>query len=198
VTSLDAPDPELWVDLNRVGSDPTPRWLVAGNAHTHPGRFHVCSVEGDLHREASLTDVMEASPLARMWLDGFLHGQEPDFADFMGADDALIEHADDADYDRWLAHTAQFRLRGEGVVNKMPPADAALSDLGHPAPWCFAAGQFRTWNGVEWATAEPQPDSNASTPAFWPGSVCARLGKHSLVGANNFDYCERCHNISAL
>lgn len=60
-------------------------------------------------------DILEASPEALAWIDGFLAGNEPDFAQFLGVswDDAEKHYYnDDPLCETWVAAMRAFRTRG--------------------------------------------------------------------------------------
>jgi hypothetical protein len=102
---------ERWVLTNRAPG----RCFLGGNAHTHPGHIHAWSEELGALVTIRKDDVTEASPLARAWIDGFLVGNEPDFADWLGvpweeADEHY--HADDPMFAEWTDDLRRFRQRG--------------------------------------------------------------------------------------
>jgi hypothetical protein len=104
-------DPELWVITSRIGG----RCLLVGNAHTHPGHIHAWSEERGALVTIRKDDVIDASPLARAWIAGFLVGNEPSFADFLGVTWEEAEtryHVGDADYTAWRAALRDFRDNG--------------------------------------------------------------------------------------
>jgi hypothetical protein len=125
----------LWVRLApEVGPDPELRWLIAGSASTHRGRFHLCSTAGDLHRSASLYEVIEASHEALWWLDGFLTGQRASLWEFLGSDDELFEASDADDVKRWEAWNRRLVEDGDcpSSLERLPARDGRLGDLGAP------------------------------------------------------------------
>ncbi|HEU5266216.1 MAG TPA: hypothetical protein VFU35_05925 [Jatrophihabitans sp.] len=152
---------------------------------------------GDEHRTVNLGDVAEVSPKARVWLAGFLAGQEAGFAEFMGWDDGLIDAATDADYERWQAWNARFRVEGSAPrLESMPPADLDLSYVEEPPPWCFVGGLYREWRDGVWRVGGEQPAPE--DPAFgWarPGTVCAERGHHREEDCEPYLVCGACHHV---
>src|SRR5258708_24230173 len=82
-------DRRLWVVL----FDDT-KGILVGNPHTYPGRFNVWSMQDNEAITCSLEDIREASPEARLWLEGYLAGNEPSPYLFFG--DRAEELADDS------------------------------------------------------------------------------------------------------
>jgi hypothetical protein len=199
-TSYDAPNSVLWVRLApELGPDPEMRWLIAGSSGTHRGRFHLCSVVGDHHRVASLSEVVDASPEAWWWLDGFLGGQQAELWEFLGADSALFETSDAADERHLKEWNLRFLERGEGPshLNVLPPRDARLCELAAPQPWCYVGSLYRVWREADWLVADPQPSSEGIQGWCWPGSECETLGEHDLEDLyDGLSTCQRCHMVT--
>jgi hypothetical protein len=192
------PDADLWVRLRGDWTpDPQLRWMIFGNAHTHRGHFHVCSAVGDEHRTVNLGDVVDASAQARVWLAGFLAGQEATLAEFLGMDDELLDAADEADEERWRSWNARFREHGFApALEVIPPRDLDLSYVAPPPPWCFVGGRYREWDDGTWRVADAQPDP--AEPGFgwaWPGTVCAERRHHREEDAEPYLVCADCHHV---
>lgn len=100
---------DLWVVTTRVPG----RCYLGGNAHTKD-------------------DVVDASPQARIWIEGFLVGNEPDFTEWLDVppNGAMDIDDDDPRYDEWHAELRQFRRRGwlRLPIPDDPPA------IDHPPP----------------------------------------------------------------
>jgi len=200
VTTLDDPNPALWVRLSSQESTHADlRWLIAGSARTHRGHFHVCSADGEHHRSVNLADVAEASGPARTWIDGFLHGQEATLWEFLGEDIALYDAAGPDDEQRLNAWNRRFLELGYGPrLEVLPARSAALDKVDPPLPWCYVGGLFRVWSQNEWRVAVPQPPSEDDSGWLWPGSECAYLDEHDLGDDGEFSLCGRCHRVSTI
>jgi hypothetical protein len=133
-----------------VDTGPDIRWPIEGNAHTHRGHFHVSARDGGLSRTVNAADVVDASPEARLWLDGFLRGQEATLFEFMGSSEDLLDRVDDDDLARWQTWNARFRTNGSAPgLNHLPPPVEALGRIDNPAPWCHVAGRYWIWREPE-------------------------------------------------
>jgi hypothetical protein len=182
--------------------DPNLKWRIDGSAHTHRGHFHVCAIGEDQHRSVNVSDVVEASPEARIWLAGFLHGQEPEFFEFMGRSEELDDAADEADYERWSDWNDRFRALGyaPSSLGELPPPILELDHVVDPMPWAFVGGLYRVWHDGAWQVAAPQPTltrSGAKEGWTWPGTPCEERGHHSLEQLDKIMLCEDCHEVSA-
>jgi hypothetical protein len=67
-------DPELWV----VTDHESEKGFIAGNGFTHAGRFRVYYPADNQILFTSEYEVRDASPQARAWIQGFMHGSLPD------------------------------------------------------------------------------------------------------------------------
>jgi hypothetical protein len=110
--------PDLWVE---VASYPG-RLFIMGNPHTFTGRITGWSFDRDESFYFSKGDVTDASDAARWWLDGYLHGSEPEFEQFFALDPSTLGEIDDDDarWAEWRAALQEFRATG-----KLPPEYAA-------------------------------------------------------------------------
>ncbi len=178
-------DDRLWVRL-KPGWTPDPdwKWRIFGSAQTYAGHFHVCAIGHDeQHRSVNVADVAEFAPAARLWLSGFLAGQEITQFQFMGSSVELLDTMTEADEDRWRAWNVAFRRRGyELSLDELPEVDEpALATAHDPPAWAFIAGQFWTYSETGWAPADPQPAPfSGDQPARWPGTVCVERGHHDM------------------
>ena len=70
-------DPALWIRCRRTdGRD----YLVERNPHTFPGRMGAFCPHSEEHPDynVSIGEAQECSPEARLWMRGFVAGNEPD------------------------------------------------------------------------------------------------------------------------
>jgi len=193
------PDDRVWVRLKPEWTpDSSIQWRIFGNAHTHRGHFHVCAVGVDLHRTVNATDVADASPEAKLWLAGFLCGQEADLYEFMGSSAELFDAVDEGDLTRWRDWNARFRVRGSTVpLTGLPPAAGELDALSEPQPWTHIAGRYWVCTNGAWAVAQPQPACPDDVVGWaWPDSVCASRGHHSVEEIGTVTICADCHHVS--
>lgn len=72
-------DEELYY-LEECGNDKKLyKHYILGNAHTHVGRMQCYCTEQNLYICASLDEMEQLSEKAKIWIDGFLCGNEPDY-----------------------------------------------------------------------------------------------------------------------
>ena len=156
------PDERIWVRLGPQRTpDPDLRWLIEGSAHTHRGHLHVSAQDGSLAATVHPGDITDASPEARLWIDGFLRGQEAGLFEFLGRSLDLYDNHDDGDVARWLAWNQRFRRHGWAPpLWPVPAADPALNGLSGPQPWSYSGGRFWVWRDA-WVVADPQPRDRA-------------------------------------
>ena len=67
-------DARLWIRTRGCAK----RDFVWGNAHTFPGRMEAYCPHQQRDFSVSKDEVVDASPEARLWMDGFLRGHEPE------------------------------------------------------------------------------------------------------------------------
>jgi hypothetical protein len=171
----------------RFGSESTgvrceQRLYIVGNAHTHPGWMHVYAPSIDRGYIVSLSEIAEMSNLARVWIAGFLAGNEPSLNDYLGCDDAGDLADDDPDVLRWIEACRRFRSTGD-----LPPLYIVdPTGLCRRTPGCrlcpFGIRQASkcgpgTANGEEWSLADPQPDLVWNS--FLAGTFCDQRGWHA-------------------
>jgi hypothetical protein len=205
----------LWVTLTDAWSDGARRWVIGGNSHTHPGRFTVyATVDGeDMSLTVSIDAVADASPEARIWLDGYLCGYEPDPYDF--APDPP-ERTDEDDR-LWLEYTQLHYRQGwtPTVIPSLPIVSPTALSLADPPAWTFRYARWWVLQDGNWVVAEPQPAHITATNAedfgwSWPGSSCDIAEEHDpeltemvvdVLGdgtALETFYCAVCHEISSV
>jgi hypothetical protein len=194
------PDERIWVTLKPDWTpDPDLKFSILGSAHTHRGHLHVSARGRDLNPTVHPGDIADASPEARLWLDGFLCGQEAGLLEFLGSSVELLDAADDDDVVRWKAWNAGFRRRGWAPpLETVPSADPALDELAAPQPWVYIGGRFWVWQAGAWVVEDPQPTDADADSAGWalPGGRCAQRGHHLYADFGPFSACEDCHHIS--
>ena len=103
--------PDLWVEV----ADYPGRLHIMGNPHTFPGRVTAWSFERNESLYFSKDDVTEASEAARWWLDGYLHGSEPEFEEYFAIEAGDMGDVDEADprWAEWRAALEEFRATGK-------------------------------------------------------------------------------------
>jgi hypothetical protein len=67
-------DARLWIQTSGCAG----RDFIWGNPHTFPGRMEAYCPHQRRDFSVSKREVTDASPEARLWMDGFLRGHEPD------------------------------------------------------------------------------------------------------------------------
>ena len=87
-------------------------WLIDGNPHTHQGRMSAVDPDTGDSICFSLSEVTDATDLARAWIAGFLAGSEPAPVAMFGVGIFDVE-ADDARWDRWRSALAEYRRTGD-------------------------------------------------------------------------------------
>jgi hypothetical protein len=174
-------DRALWVEMNGD------RGYIEGNAHTHPGRFHVGFPDHGYSTTASVSELTAMSPEARYWLVGFLSGSEPRLYEYLGLARAVeIEKFHDYEYTdeelvRWTNFCKEFRRSGWYIHPNMRPERAlvitdeerAQITLDPWRPWTYVGERVLVPDGLDaakWVEADPQPEMDGPWLA---GSVCA-------------------------
>ena len=105
-----ATDPDLWVEVAGYPG----RLFIMGNPHTFPGRITAWSHDNDESLYFSKSEVTAFSDAARRWVEGFLHGAEPEPAEYLGIDPGEVDEMDDDDprLEEWRDALATFRETG--------------------------------------------------------------------------------------
>ncbi len=176
-TRIPAHDPELWIEAHGFDG----RCYLLGNPHTHLGRMVVWveSLKDVAH--ISKDDIENASEAARRWVEGFLHGNEPTPAQYLGIDPGAATDLEDDDpgIARWRAALAEFRQKGTmPSLVPVPSIPFPLDEVHGHLPWTWAGGQVWIWRDASWQVAEPQPALEGTSLA---GSVCAMRGYDDLT-----------------
>jgi hypothetical protein len=204
----------LWVTLTDAWSNATPkrRWVIGGNSHTHPGRFTVyANVDGEaMSLTVDLNAVADASPEARIWLDGYMCGHEPDPYDFA----PNKPERSDEDERLWLAFTEMFYRNGSDhmMVASLPLVSPTVLSFMDPPAWTFRCARWWVLQEGAWVAADPQPAhitaaSDDGVGWSWPGSPCDLAEEHDseMVTDDLGDgvvlqtfYCTTCHLIDSV
>ncbi|OGO51758.1 MAG: hypothetical protein A2Z32_10230 [Chloroflexi bacterium RBG_16_69_14] len=188
-------DPELWITADGYDG----RLYLLGNAHTHLGRIVVWSEAIKAATNVSKYEVTDASAASRRWIEGFLRGNEPGPAEYLGIDE-LAEadlDSDDPAYARWRAGLAEYYRTGTtpplAPVPTVPfSEDATFSHV----PWIWAGGQVWIWKDCAWVVADPQPALDGGLLA---GTVCATRGYHEMDGSDErHEWCVECGETAEL
>ena len=181
-------DERLWVTIE--GCDE--RHVLVGNPHTHQGRMAVrCPRHGGFN--ISRSDVVDASDLARVWIDGFLNGSEPRPEDMFGDGIHLLDDDHDPRWLRWRAAVGEYRRTGDWPYDpwrRLVPAP----DLPDGA-WTLRGDEVWRWDGARWGLAEPQPALHWKMLA---GSLCDERGHCDLEDRSRHSVCVGCAHVSAL
>ena len=165
-------DPDLWVEVEGTAG----RCYILGNPHTFPGRFVTWSDHLGNSLYVSKGEVTSCSDDARRWIEGFLNGNEPAIAEYLGIARIAADDLDDDDpgVERWRRALADFRSSGTIPLLKPVPRWPLPSAFVHGRrPWTWAGGQVWEWQAGTWLVADPQPPLDGTTIA---GTVCARRG----------------------
>ncbi len=75
-------DLELWI----VAEGFEARCFLLGNSHTFPGRMLLWNEQQDVVASVSKYAITQASEASRRWIEGFLVGNEPSLAAYLGMD----------------------------------------------------------------------------------------------------------------
>jgi hypothetical protein len=178
----------LWIRL--AGRDAV--WLIDGNPHTHQGRMRAVDPETGDTIFFSLSEVIDASDVARAWIDGFLAGSEPSATSMFGV--GILDDDEGPRWGRWRAAIADYRRTGEWPhepwAHLLPLPDGA--DV-PPHVWTVRGDEVWRWIDGEWTLADPQP-ARSSTPLA--GTLCQDRAAHSMVVASTAHLvCEDCGRV---
>ena len=183
-------DPERWV----TAAGYEDRLLLGYNPHVHRGRIGVWSVALGTGTRISASDVIDASPTAAAWIDGFLAGNEPG-PHVMFGEQAHDLADDDPKMVRWRAAVGRFRATGRwdgGYWVDLVPV-VPTEPLVEPV-WVRQGDEIWLWDGDRWSEAVPQPEWSSTGP---PNTPCEARGAHSpAVVSERHLQCEDCGEIS--
>jgi hypothetical protein len=142
-------------------------------------------------RTISKDDVIDASPVARAWIDGFLAGSEPDLHEFLGVTDDEAGHiaGDDPAFERWRAHLAESRESGWMPPLLLRPSAPVPAQAEHLDPWCWVGGEFWAWRDRQWSVIDPPPPMR---DGFLETSVCHARGNCDLALFGDYAICVDC------
>jgi hypothetical protein len=190
-------DPDRWVLVARRGHSPE-RCLLGGNAHTHYGRMHAWCVDHERFTTISKADIIDGSPAALAWVDGFLVGSEPDLHEYLGitGDEAGLIDRDDPAFARWRADVAAARGDGWLPFLHQRPVTPVPAEGEHLEPWCWVGGEFWQWRDGGWSVV-------AAAPAGWDGSslapsICDARSHHDLAMYGVWAICMDCGNAMEM
>jgi len=191
---IDSPDlSELWIV---VEGSPDRAYLL-GNSHTSPGRMYACWTDEGDGFSISKNEIVDASNLAKVWIDGFLAGNEPTLSEFLGVSNELASSLldDDPAVDRWRKSLKRFRVSGTASPQVCRPS-VPFPDVFVPIerPWIAAGEEIFVWTrGENWKPADPQPTELPDNWNFKSGSICEEEAQHEadFVEPSHL-YCTRC------
>jgi hypothetical protein len=168
------PDENLWVMVRGTG-----KVYVIGNAHTFFGRIAGYSESLRSGYIFSLSEVEDASPSARAWIDGFLAGNEPDLDEYLGFGEVWDLGDNDPDVVRWIDACRRFRRGGYmPPVPKRPRRQVPANPLLPKGRlWSPAGEQVWVWDGEGWSIELPQPQLIDND--FLVGTVCDERARHA-------------------
>jgi hypothetical protein len=169
-------DPELWIEVEGFDG----RCYLLGNSHTHQGRMLAWIEHLGVVASVSKYEITDSSESARLWVEGFLHGNEPDPATFLGIDEVAVGLLadDDPATRRWRTALSEFHRSGTMPALVPVPTIPFPDDAGlKPVPWTWAGGQVWNWKDRSWMVADPQPLLDGGLLA---GSECAARGFHEM------------------
>lgn len=193
--SADWKPEDLWVEVKGLEG----RCLLIGNSHTFPGGIAAFSVHLDRGLTIYKNQVVNASASARCWIEGFLAGNEPTFAEYLGVAPWSEPEIDDPSYARWNAFLSDFHVTGTSpFLNPRPTLAVPPGVAAEPVPWVHAGGEVWVWDGSGWAVPSVQPKLHGE---FLVGSLCLSRGYHSddeTRAAPNLDICSDCGNTTEL
>ena len=109
-------DDRLWVVVEGVDG----RCYLSGNCHTHLGRMSAWSDHLGTGLCMSKDEIRDASELATIWVDGFLHGNEPRLDVMFGIEALRDADDDDPRWTVWREATAAFRAEGTWNHSEFP------------------------------------------------------------------------------
>ena len=89
--------------------------------------------------------MVDASPTARAWIDGFLNGSEPTAVDMYGP--GVLDDEDDSRWDRWRAAIAAYRRTGKLPHQAWRPLLPFSAGVTLPlSVWALVGDEVWTWD----------------------------------------------------
>lgn len=106
-----ATNPDLWVEVDGYPG----KLFIMGNPHTFPGRITGWSYDNDESLYFSKNEITASSEAARWWIEGYLHGAEPEPDEYLGVHPHDVDDMDNGDprLNQWLDALATFRQNGD-------------------------------------------------------------------------------------
>jgi hypothetical protein len=188
-------DPERWI----VVSHPQAwgRCFLGGNAHTHYGHIHAWSEALSGLVTIRKDDVVDASPVARAWIDGFLVGSEPNLHEYLGIsyDEADYIDRDHPTFARWRADMAVAREQGWMRSLRPRPSSPVPADAEHLEPWCWVGGEFWAWRNGTWGVVDPAPPMR---DGFLASSICESRGHCDEAMFGAYAICMDCGDATEM
>jgi hypothetical protein len=183
-------DPQRWVVVRRLQHAPV-RCFLGGNPHTQYGLMHSWCEELGEFRTINKDDVIEASPVAHAWIDGFLVGSEPDLHEYLGLSVNAADHIDGYQeaINRWQADLAEARKNGWMQHLFLRPSAPVPSEVEHLEPWCWIGGEFLAWRDGRWGVVDPPPSMSGG---FLERSMCHARGQHEMEVFGTYIICVDC------
>jgi hypothetical protein len=182
-------DPERWVVVENIPD----RLYLGYNPHiSAPYRIGVWSPAWGASTRISASEVIDASPSARAWLDGYLTGSEPDLADMFGPDSYDFAKSNPR-FERWRTALRRYRETGRWTGGYWVELTPITGELLAPA-WTEVADEVWTWDGTEWSMAGLAPEATI-TPTG--DTRCDERSAHSMAVIDERHLqCEDCGNIT--
>jgi len=91
-------DKDLWYEEQCQHDEVWHKHYIVGNAHTFPGRVHVYCTAQKEYTVESLCGMDRISPKAKIWMQGFLHGNQPSWPADEEGDQLDWEHPETVDF----------------------------------------------------------------------------------------------------
>ncbi len=172
---------------------------LCGNAHTFPGRISAWSDDLGYSVTISKDELVDPSADVQAWVSGFLAGQEPRFAEFIGVDEP---YDDDLDEDpslnaRYRAFLHAFHATGHFPFPLHRRPTAPPPEEWEQRAWLTVAGEVLRWDGSAWIKAEPQPTLRYE---LIEGTICFDRGHcgDSEWFPPDSDICRDCGRLSTV
>ena len=159
-------DPSLWVRVEGIEGV----CLLGLKSNLRWGPFTVWSEHDRRGRTARKQEVIEASPSAWVWIDGYLAGCAPTFEQYYGFDSDECS-ADEFQRLWGRLERAQQRFRSDGHLGRFPPRPQVTippSAVGGSRIWLGGSETTWVWNGASWDLA----DQHTTSEVLKHGLVC--------------------------